>query len=154
MTEPINLSSPEEFATLDPWQQRTQSALWALLFLTGELALTVRILRNKLSERGGLLPEDEELINNTCVDPNQLASVYAHMERALQEKASKIHFALSNPTEASELTLAAIEDARKAQEEEEESKKIIPDYIKSTVVDESGEEGPEVRLRYIPNANV
>ena len=47
-----------------------------------------------------------------------------------------------------------MEDAQKAQEEEGKSENIIPNNIKSTVVGESGEEEPEVRLRYIPDANV
>ena len=128
------------FKNLDPWQQRTQSAIWALLFLIGELALTIRLVRDRLKARGALEPEDEELINQACIVPESLTKVYAHMDLAFQEKCNRVFQALSQPMETTQIT---------EEELGEINQKFTASNIKSTALDVVEEEGgPSARPLY------
>jgi hypothetical protein len=148
-THKIPTPGPDNFEDLSPWQQRTQTAIWALLFLVGELALTLRVVRDKLHTRGVLLSEDEDLINQACISHEKLTQVYGHMDQAFQEKCNRVFYALSHPQEVPQ----AMQKQDPAQDLPK-TEEITFDDVKTTAAEEQTGDGPEARIRFVPNADV
>ena len=133
------------FSGLAEGKQQAQVATWGLLFLIGDLALTIRSLRDKLHAKGILAPEDENAINQVCVLPERLAQVYSHIDKAFQEKCNRILYAITHPEDTAKAfnSLMDQEEPEKPKEE-----KIISDDIKSTAWDESKVGGPDAQSPY------
>jgi len=92
-----------EFGQMSERDKEIQASLWALLFLTSEMALAFRALRDKLVARGALRLEDDREIDQLASDGQNLAKAYEHIEKAFREKYDRVWQAMANPTEVTEL---------------------------------------------------
>ena len=95
----VELNLDTKFESLPPSEQKNQIAIWALTFLIAEVALSVRALRIRLTERGALKEEDEELINQACSDLDSLTQAYGQLDRAFHEKCQRFFYAMTHPEE-------------------------------------------------------
>jgi hypothetical protein len=64
--------------------------------------LAFRTLRDRLTERGALLEEDEQLINGLASNEERMRVAYSHIENAFREKYSRVMEALMNPAGVTE----------------------------------------------------
>ena len=96
-SEEIEAAQKELYASVIKRDQEVQSAIWALLFVVADLSLAFRSLRDVLTERGGLLPEDEKKINTLAVGDERMQAAYAHLENAFNEKFSKLMEVAEDP---------------------------------------------------------
>ncbi len=85
------------FEDMETRDKEIQAAIWGLIFLISEISLAFRSLRDRLTERGALLPEDEELINTLSSDEGRMKLAYEHIERAFREKFARVQEAMENP---------------------------------------------------------
>lgn len=89
----------EDMATRD---KEIQAAIWGLIFLISEISLAFRTLRDRLTERGALLAEDEELINTLSSNEDRMKLAYEHIERAFREKFARVLDAMEHPDAVAE----------------------------------------------------
>lgn len=99
MSETMEAQRQGRFEEMAERDREIQASIWALLFLVSELALGVRVLRDRLQERGALLPEDEESMNELASGEERMRLAYAHIEQAFREKYARIMEAMENPEE-------------------------------------------------------
>lgn len=90
------------FEQMSERDREIQASIWALIFLVAEMALGFRTLRDKLGERGALLPEDEEAINALASNEERMQVAYAHIEQAFREKYGRVLTAMEMPEEVTQ----------------------------------------------------
>jgi hypothetical protein len=56
-------------------------------------------IQASIHERGALLPEDEEMINQLSSDEERMRRAYEHIERAFREKFGRVMDAMEHPAE-------------------------------------------------------
>lgn len=87
------------FNDMNERDKDTQAAIWSLMLLLGEMALALRVLRDKLKINGALEEGDEEILNTAISNESNLRGAYAHIENIFLDKFSRVKQALENPEE-------------------------------------------------------
>lgn len=90
------------FEDISERDKEIQASIWALIFLVSEIALAFRTLRDRLNERGALLPEDEEIINQMAGNDEHLRVAYNHIEQAFRQKYMRVIEAMEHPEEVTQ----------------------------------------------------
>ena len=99
MSEAMDAQKAGKFQEMTERDREIQASVWALIFLVAELSLALRAMRDKLHERGALLPEDEAAINGLCTTEERIRTAYAHVENAFQEKYGRVMEAMLHPAD-------------------------------------------------------
>lgn len=99
MSSTMKAQEEGRFEDISERDKEIQASIWALIFLVSEIALAFRTLRDRLNERGALLPEDEEIINQMVGNEESLRLAYQHIEGAFREKYLRVMAAMENPAE-------------------------------------------------------
>ena len=102
MSEVLEAQKEGHFENMAERDKEIQASVWALLFLVSELALGFRALRDRLSERGVLLPDDETAINEAVTKTEALQAAYAQVEQAFQDKFHRVRMAMEHPAEVTQ----------------------------------------------------
>ena len=97
MTETADAQREGRFDAMTDRDREIQASIWALLFLVSEISLAFRSLRDRLTARGALLEEDEQIINELASQEDSMKMVYTHIERAFREKYERVLIAMSDP---------------------------------------------------------
>lgn len=92
-----------EFDQMSDRDREIQASLWSLIFLTSEMALAFRGLRDVLQARGALRPEDNAAIDKVASNGQNLQQAYEHIEKAFREKYDRVWQAMASPAEVTEL---------------------------------------------------
>ena len=111
MSSTMEAQESGQFEQMSERDREIQASIWALIFLVSEMALGFRILRDRLQERGALLPEDEAAINELASNEDHMRVAYAHIENAFREKYGRVMTAMENPAAVTN------EVARRVQEQ-------------------------------------
>ena len=99
MSKAMDAQKSGEFQEMTERDREVQASIWALIFLVADLSLAMRTIRDRLHERGALLPEDEEAINALVMNEEWIRLAYAHIENAFQEKYGRVMEAMLHPRE-------------------------------------------------------
>jgi hypothetical protein len=92
-----------EFSQISERDKEIQASIWALIFLTSEMALAFRALRDKLEDRGALRPEDNAAIDQLASEGENLRRAYEHIEKAFREKYDRVWAAMEAPAEVTNI---------------------------------------------------
>lgn len=92
-----------EFSQMSERDKEIQASFWAMIFLTSEMALAFRALRDKLEARGALRPEDNADIDQIASNGENLRRAYEHIEHAFREKYDRVWTAMTSPAEVTEV---------------------------------------------------
>lgn len=103
----------EQFNEMSERDREIQSSFWSLILLIGEMALAFRILRDRLAGLNILTSEDNEIIDQASMDPNNLTAAYNHIEKAFRTKYDRCKFTMDNPEEVERQVQVIKEKAEK-----------------------------------------
>lgn len=93
------LQEQGKFSEMSDRDKEIQASIWAMLFMLSEVSLALRVIRDTLTQRGALLPEDEGTINATSSNLDKLELAYNHIEKGFREKFARIRYSMENPQE-------------------------------------------------------
>jgi hypothetical protein len=99
----MDKQSRGEYEQISERDKEIQASFWAMIFLTSEMALAFRALRDKLQARGSLLPEDNAAIDQIASSGENLRRAYEHIEHAFREKYERVRTAMDSPAEVTEV---------------------------------------------------
>lgn len=77
MSDVMDAQHEGRFEDMSERDKEIQASIWGLIFLLSEISLAFRVLRDRLTERGALLPEDEALINQMASNEEHMRGAYA-----------------------------------------------------------------------------
>ncbi len=106
----------EEYSGMSMRDKEIQSSIWALILLVAEMALSFRILRDRLQARNALTLEDEQIIDQAVGDEEALRMAYNHIEKAFRAKFDRCIFAMDNPQEVERIVKEKMESQKQAQD--------------------------------------
>ncbi len=101
-SEALQAQREGRFEDMETRDKEIQASIWGLIFLISEISLAFRTLRDRLTERGALLPEDEDIINELSSNEDRMRAAYEHIERAFREKFGRVLEAMEHPEEVTQ----------------------------------------------------
>jgi hypothetical protein len=98
----MSLPNEEQYSELSEFEQQMQASHWSMLFLLAETAAGFHVLVDRLTEKGVLDVEDSKAMDEALTHVDYMQSNYMHIQKAFQEKYTRVRYAALNPDEVTE----------------------------------------------------